>query len=378
MTSYDALLFPVFDYLRRQGVPLGMSEYMTAIKTLREGIGLDSADHCKRLCRLLWAKSREDQELFDVAFAEFAEPRLQTALEPASFKAPPDDTPSEYVPPPTLEDTHTPAEKQPKTEPDIESKETPDEYEKEHTSLYSVPLGRPLTLEANLARESVAYHLTPRLPLGRREMAEAWRHLRKLQRVGPPEELDVESTINDICRTGIFLNPTLRPRRRNQARLVLLIDQQGSMSPFTSLVKILVDSILRGGLLGRVSLYYFHDCPEGFLFERPSLTDLLSLEQVLSSQAKGNSVLIVSDAGAARGYYDKQRLKDTKAFLKTLNAFTYLYAWLNPMPATRWRVTTAEDIARLAPMFHLDRDGLNDTVNILRGHPFPPEVNLDA
>jgi uncharacterized protein with von Willebrand factor type A (vWA) domain len=139
-----------------------------------------------------------------------------------------------------------------------------------------------------------------------------------------------------------------------------------------------VDSIIRGGLLGRVSLYYFHDCPEGFLFRYPNLTGSLSLEIILSSQAKGSSVLIVSDAGAARGYYDEQRLKDTKAFLKTLNTCTYLYVWLNPMPTTRWRATTAEDIARLAPMFHLDRDGLNDTVNILRGHPFPPEVNLDA
>ena len=209
-------------------------------------------------------------------------------------------------------------------------------------------------------------------------MAEPWRHLQQLQRTGPPEELDLEGTIDDICRTGIFLHPTLQPRRRNQARLVLVIDRLGSMAPFGPLVDTLVESILRSGLLGGASLYYFHDCPQGFLSENPSLTDALPLEEILASQAKGNSVLLVSDAGAARGDYDEQRVEDTRAFIGALSSYTYLYAWLNPMPVPRWATSTAEDIANLVPMYHLDRDGLNDAVNILRGHPFPPGVNLDA
>jgi uncharacterized protein with von Willebrand factor type A (vWA) domain len=150
------------------------------------------------------------------------------------------------------------------------------------------------------------------------------------------------------------------------------------MAPFDLLVETLVESILRGGLLGGVSLYYFHDCPQGFLYEHPNLTDPLSLEGVLDSQAKGNSVLIVSDAGAARGDYDGKRLEDTRTFLRVLNTYSYRYAWLNPVLAARWNTTTAEDIAALAPMFSLDKDGLNDAVNILRGHPFPPGVNLDV
>ncbi len=56
--------------------------------------------------------------------------------------------------------------------------------------------------------------------------------------------------------------------------------------------------------------------------------------------------------------------------------YTYLYAWLNPMPRNRWEKTTAEDIARIVPMFSVNREGLNDAVNILRGHPFPSGVGL--
>jgi len=47
------------------------------------------------------------------------------------------------------------------------------------------------------------------------------------------------------------------------------------------------------------------------------------------------------------------------------------------MPKTRWKATTAEDIACMVPMFPLDREGLNDAVNILRGHPFPAGVGID-
>ena len=63
------------------------------------------------------------------------------------------------------------------------------------------------------------------------------------------------------------------------------------------------------------------------------------------------------------------------AFLDLLSQSTYLYAWLNPMPAVRWIGNTAGEIARLLPMYQLDREGLNDVVNILRGQPFPPEFS---
>ena len=71
------------------------------------------------------------------------------------------------------------------------------------------------------------------------------------------------------------------------------------------------------------------------------------------------------------------RVTDTKTFLQTLSTYTYLYAWLNPMPQNRWLTTTAEDIANMVPMFPLEREGLEDAVNILRGHPFPPGVGLN-
>jgi uncharacterized protein with von Willebrand factor type A (vWA) domain len=369
MPKLDTLLFQVFERLRKQGVLLGVSDYLEAIETIQAGVGLEDSASFNGLCRLLWAKSREDQELFDLAFAELVEPQLQISSipEPTPSSKPPS-TPSTAPPQPT------PNQPEPQPQPEPEEELEPQQV---RVTLPSRSVGHSFELKSELTEKPHYYQLTPRLPISPRDMAGIWRQLHRPQRVGVPEELDVEGTINSICRSGLLLRPLLRPRRRNQARLVVLVDQQGSMAPFAPLIEAAIESILRGGLLSKTSLYYFHDCPEGLLYQRPSLTAALPLEAVLDEQAKGNSVLIISDAGAARGYYDRIRVADTKAFLKTLTAYTYLHAWLNPMPQTRWKATTAEDIACMVPMFPLDREGLNDAVNILRGHPFPGGVGID-
>jgi uncharacterized protein with von Willebrand factor type A (vWA) domain len=355
MGELDDILWQVFERLRRQGVPIGVSEYIEAIKLIK-------AEFEPKVCRLLWAKSQEEQELFDSAFAELVEPQLQNY-------SPPEPTSPKSITLPS-QDSHSPSTS-PSQSTKSEPLSQPQTSKPQQTTVTS-----PATTETQLVipqlelpKQTRHYQIIPSLPINKRDMAAAWRQLRLPQRVGVPEELDIEATIYSICRTGLLRRPIFQPRLRNQANLVVLLDQQGSMAPFALLIEALIESILRGGLLGKTSFYYFHDCPEGFFYQNPNLTRAKPLQVVLDEEAKGNSVLIISDAGAARGYYDSMRVKETKSFLQTLREYTYLYAWLNPMPKHRWKTTTAEDIASKVPMFPLNRDGLNDVVNILRGFP---------
>ena len=105
-------------------------------------------------------------------------------------------------------------------------------------------------------------------------------------------------------------------------------------------------------------------------------TKPLPIEEVLSREFGNNSVVIVSDGGAARRTYDSERFHQTKEFIRQLSDKTYLYGWLNPVPEFQWRMTTAEDIATFIPMYSLNPQGLNDLVKILLGYPFPMGVNL--
>jgi uncharacterized protein with von Willebrand factor type A (vWA) domain len=216
------------------------------------------------------------------------------------------------------------------------------------------------------------------MPISRREMTTIWRHLRRPRRAGPPIDLDVPGTVAAVCRTGYLLRPVLRPRRRNLARLVILVDRSASMTPFAPLVDALVESIRRGGSLGQTLLYAFHNAPGASLLEPGDPPRYRPLAELLAGEAKGSSVLLVGDAGAARGTLRRSRAARTHDFLRALAAVTYLYAWVNPLPRDRWPGTTAAEVARWVPMFPLDREGLIDSVSILRGLPFPPGVHLDA
>ena len=381
MPEVSSLLFPIFNWLRKQGVPLGISDYLLAINMLRSGNGIKDFLDFKNLCNLLWTKSKEDQELLDIAFAQFL-PNFQLITTPAHVTTPAKAL-QEVSELPTVTNDQSSVSKIPNgvqvfTGQDFSKNEAQnlphnqvllvrEQEEQYKTGISGFRLAQDL-------ERFHRYNMAIRLPVNKREMATAWRQLRKPMRVGIPEDLDVDSTVRSICETGIFLGPKLQPRRRNLVKLFVLVDRKGSMAPFNLIINALAEGIGRGGLLGRVQFYYFHNCPDRLLYVYPDLTKPISLERILDSEIKGNSVLIVSDAGAARRYYYGKRLATTKAFLNKLKISTYLYAWLNPLPKDRWINTTAEDIAKLMPMFSIDREGLHDAVSVLRGHPFISEI----
>jgi uncharacterized protein with von Willebrand factor type A (vWA) domain len=207
-------------------------------------------------------------------------------------------------------------------------------------------------------------------PVTERQMKQIWRYLRRPVREGAATELDLEATANQIGRQGILLEPVLVPRRVNRAELLLLIDQDGSMVPFHSLSHRLAETALRGGRLGRASIYYFHNCPIEYLYHDPNHQQAELVSDIVTHVCSDRTaVLIFSDAGAARGGYNEERYKLTKEFLAKLKQRVHYIAWLNPMPRSRWNKTTAGEIARLVPMFELSRRGLQDAIGVLRGRP---------
>ncbi|NEO21943.1 MULTISPECIES: hypothetical protein [unclassified Moorena] len=206
------------------------------------------------------------------------------------------------------------------------------------------------------------------LPVTYRQMKQGWRYLRHLTREGVPTELDLEATVEQIGQQGFLLNPVLKPRRINKIELLLLIDQDGSMVPFHHFSQALVDTASRGGRFNQVRVYYFHNCPSDYLYQDPYHLEAVPIEDCLSQLPKTRVVcLIFSDAGAARGQFSSRRRRRTKFFLKELKHYVHNIAWLNPFPRHRWESTTAEEIAKLVPMFEVNRQGLYQAIETLRG-----------
>jgi uncharacterized protein with von Willebrand factor type A (vWA) domain/WD40 repeat protein len=206
-------------------------------------------------------------------------------------------------------------------------------------------------------------------PITSRQMKQSWRYLRRFIREGASMELDVEATVNQVSRQGMFLQPIFRPRRVNRNQLLLLVDQDGSMIPFHSLSERLADTAIQGGRLGKSDIYYFHNCPSEYLYSDPYHQVSQPINQVLSQFHPDRvGVLIFSDAGASRGNFNKERVDLTAEFLYRLRQQIRYVAWLNPTPSDRW-TGTAGEIAKLVPMYELTRQGLNQAIDTIRGKP---------
>ena len=377
IVEFETLLLPLFNRLRQKDIPVGISEYLLAIKMIQCRGAWQDIERLKRLLCLLWVKSLEDQYIFNQLFEELVRPELEKQLLEADKSplpkveedstSPPQKTENLDINSNPISQVSSKVQKENKPQPNQPTNSIPirDFSRKSLSEITPIKL-----------RFRQSYNLIPRLPITRREMTSIWRNLRLLKREGAPENLDVQGTINLFCKMGFFSGVVLQPSRKNQVKLVLLIDCEGSMSPFKLLIDTLQESIEKVGLLNQKNIFYFHNVPRGYLFTKPNLTKPLPIEEILSREVGNNSVVIVSDGGAARRTYDSERFHQTKEFIRQLSDKTYLYGWLNPVPEFQWRMTTAEDIATFIPMYSLNPQGLNDLVKILLGYPFPMGVNL--
>jgi uncharacterized protein with von Willebrand factor type A (vWA) domain len=204
-------------------------------------------------------------------------------------------------------------------------------------------------------------------PISRLSMAYAWRYLRRQLPDGPTNILDIEATISRVARQGFFLAPIYRRQRSNHAHLMLLIDHGSSMSPFESISRDLVETAREESSIKQVDVFYFHNFVTSHCYLDPYLTRPETFANVLDKCTTDTSILIVSDAGAARGNMSFDRIRETTQMLLRLKNRTDLIAWLNPMPKMRWRNSSAQMIALVVQMFQLDVDSFSSAVDTLQG-----------
>lgn len=387
-SSPDFFLWALFQKLIPLGFALGIEEYQVLRDALRAGFGWSSNKELRELCAALWAKSRAEQALVRSLFDQLP---LQDWSIPESDRA--------MLETPILAEGRvgTGAERY---EPDIDQeggKKTPSEPPQVVSSYGHLP---PLPPDA-VPKLPYAHIFLPQYPVSYRAVAQTWRRLRWPVREGPLVELDVEATVERRSRHGVASPPVLRPQRRNRARLLLLVDRYGSMTPFHNYVDEVCLAIRQSGRLENVGVFYFHNAPlegadetvlesldgqlfrvldpilnfitplnTGSLFQDPSLLMPRAAKEVLEKYARNAGVVIISEGGAGRRHYNLRRLLDTVAFLMAVKQYNTRVVWLNPLPMSYWTNSTAGYLARHIPMFSMDNEGMYRAVDVLRGQPY--------
>lgn len=339
MSNQTPPLFDLFLYLRdTEEFTLTLDQYHVLLSALDNGFGLSSREDLKNICFMLWVKAKPDSEIakkfsqyFDAYFAKI-DVENQKIQKPKSV---------------------------PKSVESVESEPVPVESE-------PVPsfLQPPIALQGGILPKN-KFNINTKFtlavtdfPMTERKIRRSFNYLRLPVRQGNLTEVDIDATVDKIGEDGFLITPVMITRRINRAEVLLLVDVSNSMIPFFLVSQLLVDN-LQGTKLGKAEVYYFRNCPGEYLFYHPQNPGGKLTSEVLAKLHQQRTVvLIISDAGAARGGLNDQRIELTKDFLDELYSCVRQVAWLNPVPENRWRGTSAQGISQLVKMYDLDNSGL--------------------
>ena len=94
------------------------------------------------------------------------------------------------------------------------------------------------------------------LILDTRQIQVALRKLRKLSNIGAPEVLNLDKTIHQTCKNGGEIEIILEPQKKNNLKLLLLMDVGGSMDPFAHMVEQLFSALINA-IISKIQILLF-------------------------------------------------------------------------------------------------------------------------
>ncbi|MEM7156506.1 MAG: VWA domain-containing protein [Myxococcota bacterium] len=215
------------------------------------------------------------------------------------------------------------------------------------------------------------------LVLDTRQIAAALRRLRTMARKGADEELDLDETVDATARNCGDLEIVTRPPRKNDVRVLLLMDVGGSMDPYSHLVGRLFSACHRGGSFREFKPYYFHNCVYRKVYEDAAFTKGIGVDELLRTYDSHWRLIMVGDAYMHPGellmssgnWWDGTRGPTGLTWLARLADRFPRSAWLNPEPPHIWDAPTIGAIRQVYPMYPLTLEGLGDMVREIQRPP---------
>ncbi len=212
------------------------------------------------------------------------------------------------------------------------------------------------------------------LTLDVRQIKVALKELRELKRVGLKDELDMDATIDKTCRNFGEIELVFKAPRKNQTKLILMMDVGGTMDPYADLVSLLFSAAHASNHFKDFKFYYFHNCVYSQVYsdmERRKAIPTADLFRKFNSDYK---LVMVGDAwmspyelfynyGAIA--FDSNESRAGLNWLKELKSHFPKAVWLNPEKLDYWGAETITAVRQVFKMFPLTLDGLKDAVAVL-------------
>ena len=379
--------------LRAKGLDVSINEWMTLVEALDKGLAHSSLTGFYHLCRSILIKTESDYDKFDQIFAEFFE-----GVES------PEDLPQEFwdwLASSDIERALDDLGDKKLFEKELDEllkmfeERIKEQKEKHDGGNYWIgtggtsPMGRGGYHPSGIRVGGKSRHKSAVQIAGERNFKDfredtildirtfqmAFRKLRQYSsRVDTQElELDIDKTIDQTCENAGMLKLAYEKPRKNTVKVLLLIDSDGSMLPYSRLCNRLFQAVSRSNHFKDLQVYYFHNAIYDQLYTTPrcKIYDSVETEWVFNRLDSEYKVIFVGDAAMAPselyrkggnaiiGLFNKET--GMEWFAKFKKRFKKLI-WLNPIEKMSWEWTygaqTIQAIGEMFPMYELTLDGL--------------------
>jgi uncharacterized protein len=390
------MLVKFFFLLRKTGVPVSVTELLTLLEALKAGLGDLSAERFYYLSRTCMVKDEKYYDRFDRAFAEHFK-GVEDIFAMLERELPPDWL-AQLAVREFSDEEKAAVQSLGGWDKLMETlKKRLEEQKERHqggnkwigtagTSPFGAhgynPEGVRIGQESGRNRSAVKVwdkrefaNLDDKVELGTRNIKIALRRLRKFARQGAPDELALSDTIDATARSGGWLDIKMQPERRNVIKVLLLLDIGGSMDEHVKRCEELFSATRTE--FKHLEHYYFHN----FIYEalwkdnRRRFSEHKPTTEVIRTFGPDYKLVVVGDASMspyeithAGGSVEHWNPEPGSEWLKRLMQQWPKYAWLNPVPETRWKQTTSIELTREmleGRMYPLTLAGLDQAIDAL-------------
>ncbi len=212
--------------------------------------------------------------------------------------------------------------------------------------------------------------------LDTRQLNVALKRLRRLDRVGVQEELNIDKTIDKTCQNAGEIELVIEPPKKNQTELLLLMDVGGSMDPYARLCENLFSAANAATHFKAFHHFYFHNCVYSKVYTDMAQRKTIPTEELFRRFRETFNVIFVGDACmspyelfSVGGMIDFFEHNDTPGieWLQRIRKHYSRSVWLNPEPERTWAYhPTIQAIGKIFRMYPLSVEGLTGAVDQLR------------
>jgi uncharacterized protein with von Willebrand factor type A (vWA) domain len=368
------MLVKFFYQLRSAGLPVSVTEFLTLLEAMKNGLGSGDVDEFYYLARSTLVKNEAHFDRFDKVFGDYYR-GIESVFGPDPVQLPDDWLRRQ------AELFLSPEERQ-----RIESlggfeelmdalKQRLEEQKKRHqggnrmigtagTSPFGAygfnPEGVRIGQDGSRHRRGAKVwdrreyrNLDDDVQLGTRNIKIALRRLRRFARQGAEEELDLDDTIRSTARQGGLLDIRMVPERHNAIKVLLFLDIGGSMDDHVRLCEELFSAARSE--FKHLEYFYFHNCVYESVWRdnRRRHAARTPTMEVLRTYGRDYKLIFVGDATMSPyeiiypgGSVEHWNEEPGSLWMQRLLDNYGSAVWLNAEPEQRWDYTPSTGLLR--------------------------------